>query len=277
MASVHEETKRKQLRRAEAGGFTLTEGIHADGSAISWHTHDTPTICCVLEGGFVEVARGSSLTCTPTTIKFMPAGERHSDRFDLGPARGILIEVNQNRSETLKPYAGILEEQKSFHGGQVWACVTRLIRELELMDAVSPLAIEGVLLELLAVASRSEERLPGTAPRWLRLVEEMIEDRLGTQFELGDIAGVAGVHPVTLARSFRRVHGCTMGEYIRRRRVERAIEQLRVSGSTLAEIALLNGFADQSHFCNLFRRYTGVTPSQFRRSALNRSKSSRAI
>ena len=267
MASLDEGSKRKQLRRAAAGGFTLTEGVHADGSAIPWHTHDTPTICCVLEGGFVEVARGSSLTCTPATTKFMPAGERHSDRFDLGPARGILIEVNQNRSETLKPYAAILDEQKSFHGGPVWACVTRLIREMELMDTVSLLAIEGVLLELLAVASRSEERVPGTAPRWLRLAEEMIEDRLATQFELADIASAAGVHPVTLARSFRRVHGCTMGEYIRRRRVERAIELLKGSPIPLAEIALRNGFADQSHFCNLFRRYTGVTPSQFRRSA----------
>lgn len=261
------EPGRQRLRWAKAGGFTLTEGIHADGSAIPWHTHDTPTICCVLEGGFVESSRGSSLTCTPATIKFVPAGERHSDRFNLGPARGILIEIDDYRRDTLKPYASVLDQPTNLHGGPAWIVATRLVSELQLMDNVSPLAIEGLVLELLAVASRIEDRRArGNAPRWLRLAEEMIEARLTSQIELAAIAGAAGVHPVTLARSFRRVHGCTIGEYIRRRRVERAIEQLRVSPSSLAEIALHNGFADQSHFSNVFRRYTGVTPSQFRRA-----------
>ena len=80
------------------------------------------------------------------------------------------------------------------------------------------------------------------------------------------IAAASGVHSVTLARGFRRAYGCTLGEYIRRR-IERAIEKLRTSSAPLAEIALANGFADQSHFSNLFRRYTGVTPSRFRRAA----------
>ena len=44
------------------------------------------------------------------------------------------------------------------------------------------------------------------------------------------------------------------------------MEQLRDSQESLATIALANGFADQSHFSNLFRRHTGVTPSAFRRA-----------
>jgi AraC family transcriptional regulator len=74
-----------------------------------------------------------------------------------------------------------------------------------------------------------------------------------------------GVHPVTLARGFRRRFGCTMGDYVRQRRIERAMEQLRSSHDSLAEIALQNGFADQSHFSNLFRRTVGLSPSRYRR------------
>ena len=59
--------------------------------------------------------------------------------------------------------------------------------------------------------------------------------------------------------------GCTMGEYVRHRRIERAMEQLRSSSAPLAEIAETNGFADQSHFSNLFRRRIGLTPSRYRR------------
>ena len=58
-----------------------------------------------------------------------------------------------------------------------------------------------------------------------------------------------------------------MGDYVRRRRIERAKQQLRNSRSRLAEIAAANGFADQSHFSRLFRQYTGTTPSRFRREA----------
>jgi AraC family transcriptional regulator len=75
-----------------------------------------------------------------------------------------------------------------------------------------------------------------------------------------------GVHPVTLARAFRRAFGCTVGEYVRRLRIERAARQLADSDLSLAEIALGAGFSDQSHFSNLFRRHTGLSPFQFRRA-----------
>jgi AraC family transcriptional regulator len=75
---------------------------------------------------------------------------------------------------------------------------------------------------------------------------------------------------VTLARTFRRTFGCTVGEYLRRLRIERAAEQLVSGDLPLAEIALAAGFADQSHFSNVFRRRTGVSPSAFRREARGR-------
>jgi AraC family transcriptional regulator len=81
---------------------------------------------------------------------------------------------------------------------------------------------------------------------------------------------VVGVHPVTLARGFRRAYGCTLGEYVRRQRIENACRQLLDSAASLAEIALANGFADQSHFSNTFHRYTVMTPARYRRSAKER-------
>ena len=71
---------------------------------------------------------------------------------------------------------------------------------------------------------------------------------------------------MTLARGFRKAYGCSVGAYLRRLRLARAAERLAESEYTLAEIALEAGFADQSHFSNLFRRETGVSPSAFRRS-----------
>jgi AraC family transcriptional regulator len=80
-----------------------------------------------------------------------------------------------------------------------------------------------------------------------------------------------GVHPVTLARAFRRAFGCTIGEYLRRLRIERAAEQLATGTQPLAEIALAAGFADQSHFSNVFRRRVGMSPSAYRREVRGRA------
>jgi AraC family transcriptional regulator len=54
---------------------------------------------------------------------------------------------------------------------------------------------------------------------------------------------------------------------VRRVRIERAAEQLGAGDRPLAAVALAAGFSDQSHFCNVFRRLTGMSPSAYRRAA----------
>jgi AraC family transcriptional regulator len=261
----------RKLRSVSVAGFTLTEGIHPAGSSLPWHTHDCPTICFVLEGAFTEVAGGQALLCVPATLKFMPAGERHCDRFDLGNARGLLIEAGPSRVETIRPHSKILEERAVYHGGTLAALAQRIVQELRRMDAAAPLVIEGLLLELVASATRERASRETVAePPWLREVREILRADPAIHWSLGALAGEAGVHPVTLARAFRRSYGCSVGEFVRRLRIGRAARELAGGDAPLAEIALAAGFSDQSHFSNVFRRRTGMSPSEFRRGARHR-------
>jgi AraC family transcriptional regulator len=91
-----------------------------------------------------------------------------------------------------------------------------------------------------------------------------LHERLQENVGLGDIAEIVGVHPAHLARTFRRCYGCTVGDYVRSLRLERARQELRVSDRPLAEIALALGYADQSHFATSFKQQTGMTPGTFR-------------
>jgi AraC family transcriptional regulator len=79
-----------------------------------------------------------------------------------------------------------------------------------------------------------------------------------------------GVHPVHLAREFRRHFRCTPGEYVRRLRVESAARALSHSDAPLAQIGLAAGFSHQAHFCRVFKRHTGMTPSEFRSALRSR-------
>jgi AraC family transcriptional regulator len=257
----------KPVRRVAAGGFTVTEGIHYDGSELPWHHHETPTICFVLKGGFTETWRGGSTACSSSMMKIMPAGERHWNRFNRGDVRGLLIEPDNSQLDKLRPYSRVLDERLSFHSGVLSGIAWRVYDELRATDSAAPLAIEGLLLELVAGASRLRERTWTSArrPRWLDNAREQIHLELGSRPSLSGLAESVGVHPVTLARAFRREFGCTVGEYIRSLRIERAADQLAQTELSLAEIALKAGFSDQSHFSNLFRRHTGLSPFKYRR------------
>ena len=141
----------------------------------------------------------------------------------------------------------------------------RVLREFRAQDDVAPLAMEGVLLEILAESARScDESSGSSAPAWLRRVREALDESYLQAPSLTDLAAVGGVHPVHLSREFRKRYHVTIGEYIRKRRIEHASGLLSNSGMPMAEIAIKCGFSDQSHFCALFKKYSGMTPAKFR-------------
>jgi AraC family transcriptional regulator len=257
----------RPVRKVELAEFTVTEGVHKHGSELAWHHHETPTICFVLQGAFTEAWRGGSITCSSSTLKVTPAGERHCDQFSRGDVRGLLIEARDTLVAAIRPYSAILDERVSFNGGLVSAIAWRLYNEMLRMDAGAPLAMEGLLLELIAAASRLQDRNGiSSRPSWLEHARDQIHDDLAARPSLTGLAESVGVHPVTLARAFRRAFGCSVGEYVRSLRIERATRQLADTDLPLAEIALAAGFSDQSHFSNVFRRHNGLSPFRFRRA-----------
>jgi AraC family transcriptional regulator len=143
--------------------------------------------------------------------------------------------------------------------------MTRLYGEFRSLQSGSSLVIEALATEIAVEASRrktvSQERRP---PLWLQKVTDLLNDRFAESPSLTQMAASVGVHPVHLARTFRQFHHCTVGEYVRRLRIEFACRRITESSSTLVEIALAAGFSDQSQFCHAFKRAIGMTPAQFR-------------
>ena len=259
-----------EKRATTISGFSLREGRHPAGSALPWHTHPGPTLCFVYAGAFTESFAGATLECTPGTVKITPAGEPHWNRFGREDTRGLLVEADAPRVESLGGYAAVLAERGSFQDERLAVLAWRVAGELRRRDTAAALAIEGLLLELLAGVARERElRLTGALPRWLAEARNYLHDP-GQVGSLSELATAVGVHPVTLARGFRKAYGCSVGAYLRRLRVARAARELAETDAPLAEIALAAGFADQSHFSNVFRRETGLSPSAFRRAVRTR-------
>lgn len=257
--------KDSQPRTVSLPGFVLKLGAHPGGSEIARHFHDDPTICYVLRGGFTEYSRGEAADCGADTLKLMPAGEPHSNRFGLAETRGLRIEVDRERFAEVPAIHRVLDERKHASGGRGAALALRMVSELTAADTAGPIAAEGLALELLVELARlGEPRGEVPTPAWLIAAEERIRQRYRTAITVGDIAREVGVNPATLARGYRRRFGCTVGERIRALRVRHAARELSETTEPLSDIALRAGFYDQSHFTNVFRRTLGVTPSAFR-------------
>ena len=136
---------------------------------------------------------------------------------------------------------------------------------------MAPLAIEGLMLELLAVTCRQEAHpVESQAPRWLKQVRDLLSEQYAANLSLERIAGSVNIHPTHLCRAFRRHFHCTAGDFVRQLRIERARQHLAESDTPLAEIALQVGYSDQSHFTTAFKRLTGFSPSQFRKMSRER-------
>lgn len=253
------------LRRVMVNGITLTEGQHPNGSSLPWHDHDGPTLCFVLEGAFAELMRGKVIDCRPSTFKITPARERHWNRFDLCDVHGLLVEIDPARRAGIEPFERVLSEAHHSHGSLESHLARRLYAEFRAEDAAAPLAIEGVLLELLATVARNREAARGSIPAWVVRARTLLQDDPGAHHTLAGIAAAVGVHPATLARAFRRAYGVSLGQMLRRLRLTRAADQLAGGELSLVEIATAAGFFDQSHFTNAFRLHYGTSPARYRR------------
>ena len=227
------------------------------------HTHEDAHFLLLLQGNYVSSAHGMPLVCSTRALVLNPPGTTHRDCFR--GLDGLFFTVSipavvwrEAQSRRPLPTSAVkLPGSSLVRAACLW-------RELRAWDTASTLAVEGGFEELLDAAAEVAQSGARSGPAWLERVRELLADEWRRTPGLVELARQADVHPVYLARAFRRRYRCSPGAYLRRCRMERAIDLLDDDALSIAEVAASCGFADQAHFTHAFRRAHRMTPSQYR-------------
>jgi AraC family transcriptional regulator len=255
------------LAGSRVGGFKLSERRYTPDFRTARHAHPWPFLCLVLEGSYTLNVGDRSWRCKPPMLMFYGQADVHWEQFEGGGARLFIVEMNPRWFRRVKEQARLDPVLADFPGGIVTALSRRLYKEFLVGDRISPLVVEGLILEILGEAARfRDDPESGRAPGWLQKAREIFSTRFTEPLTIEGVAGAVRVHPVHLAQMFRKHYDCTIGSYVRKLRVEFAARRLAGTDLLLADIAAAAGFCDQSHFTKTFRQYTGLVPSQFRKS-----------
>jgi AraC family transcriptional regulator len=244
----------------------LCETAYPSGLQLPTHSHERPYFCFVLHGSYRETFGTQDRLCQPSSLIFHPGAEIHSDRF-YTEAGCFNVQVEASLLRRVGEYS--MQFDAPFHssGGAPAFLAMKIYREFRIMDGASSLAIEGLLLELMAEVSRhsfSRIERSSSTPYWLIQARNILRDRFPERITLAEIAESVHVHPVHLAREFRKRYSCTVGEYVRELRIDFACRKLSQSKMSLVEVGLVSGFSNQSHFSRAFKQHTGMTPAQYR-------------
>jgi two-component system response regulator YesN len=123
---------------------------------------------------------------------------------------------------------------------------------------------ELLFRHLYAIMELYHGKLAGGQISHVRKALAYIEERLGENVGLQQIARCVHLHPNHLSDLFKKETGMRFVDYVTKKKMERAADILLSSPAKISEVAAMVGFEDVKYFGQMFKKYAGKTPSEFR-------------
>jgi len=188
-----------------------------------------------------------------------------TDRHDLAKEAAGLWAISSGLSHNITNDTELLET-----GLKLYDALYSWAKYLHKQNHLQNSPFENLLHEVynkFLIEKKSNQK----TPLWVKELKNIIQDQIDAQFtfDLKKISSDLELNPSYLSREFSKYfEDLNFGEYVRKLRIEKAINLIQNTTYTLTEIAYMTGFSDQSHFTRIFKLQTGKNPSSYRKNAL---------
>jgi AraC-like DNA-binding protein len=183
-----------------------------------------------------------------------------TDRHDLAAQASGLWAISAGLAYNIRDDQELLEQGMILYDALYsWATHLQQVKHTQ-----QP--FENLLLEVFNKFLKSKQKTGRGMPAWAKELKEMIQDHIDTSLTLKELSRDLDINPSYLSREFsKHFDNLSFGEYIRKQRIEKAIELMATPDYSLTDIAYFTGFSDQSHFTRIFKKHTGTSPSEYRK------------
>lgn len=190
-----------------------------------------------------------------------------TDRYDIASESAGLMAISAGLSYNIQDDYQLLEQGYMIYDG-LYSWAAHLYKQKHLQNSPFENLLHEVYQKILKEADKKK------TPTWVKELKNIIQDQIDAQFtvDLKKISDELALNPSYLSREFSKYFDdLNFGDYIRKKRIEKAINLMEESEYSLTEIAYLTGFSDQSHFTRSFKQITGKNPLSYR-NTLRKSK-----
>lgn len=224
-----------------------------------WHSHEDIHLSLILQGGNLESRKKEDKQVTPGKIMAYHQGEIHRNRFTAFPSKNLNLEFKktfftENNLNFNQLFCSNTQQLN------VYLNLIKIYNELYIDDLYSKESIGSSLISLFTPASISLHK-----PTWVIHLREIIEDRWDEFISLDELSKTLCIHPVTISKYFKKYYQGSLGDYMRKVKVQRALNYLLHTKMSITEIAFACGFSDHSHMTRIFKLYLRCIPKEVRK------------
>lgn len=271
----------------------LNVGFAQHNADWNWQNVSSPfmRIYYVTEGEALVHLRDKSVTLRPRHLYFIPAYAAHSyechgvfKHYYLHAYEGFKNEINLQEiyelpaevdaDENIEALFGLLcsrhpdarlpeSNPKSYDTSAQTSGYVARYRDMELWKKME---LRGAMLIIMSYFLRKVRPRIWTRDQRMKRVLEHIHAHIADSIDVGALADVSHVTKPYLIKLFKREFSISPIQYLNHKKIERAQLLLYTTDKTVKEVAYTLGFSDNNYFIRLFRKVTGTTPQEYRRS-----------
>lgn len=242
--------------------LALSDVCYAPGLNLACHAHERGKICLLVQGKYHEHIGRQTIHYRPFHCVYHPPGFEHTDGVGENGMRLLSLSFDRALFDEIDTHRVDLTPIRDLTGHRQ---VCRILRLFSATPSLLPIEIEAAAINIITeVVFAPTARIPRSR-RSLRAARDFVVENYRSNLTLAEVAQAVDLHPAYLGQLFTREVRQTLGDFVNDLRVRAAAEALSCGSVPLADIAVENGFYDQSHFSRVFSRKVGVSPGAFRR------------